>query len=80
MLFILLSFSAWSEYSRYRDAVSEYKRADDKLTVLDEECNDIKQLIRDLKENPRAIERVAREEFGWCREGETIYTFPKSQL
>lgn len=74
-LFILLSFSALSEYNRYCGAVSEYKAVDRKLADLDGECNKIKQLIRDLKENPRAVERVAREDFGWCREGEKIYNF-----
>ncbi len=74
-LFIWLSFSALSEYNRYCAAVVEYKDVDSRLVNLDGECKQIRQRINALKNNPKAVERVAREKFGWCREGEEIYSF-----
>lgn len=73
--FIWLSFSAFSEYDRYRSAVSEYKEVDSELVQIDSECDLINRQISALKTNPRAVERVAREKFGWCREGEEIFSF-----
>jgi cell division protein FtsB len=38
---------------------------------------DLKGAIRDLKEDPDAIERVARREFGLVRPSEYVFVMPK---
>ena len=39
---------------------------------------DLKAEIRDLKEDPAAIERVARREFGLVRPDEYVFVLPKA--
>ena len=75
LLFIWLSFSALTEYNRYCTAVVEYESVDNELVQINGECKQIHQRINALKNNPKAVERVAREKFGWCREGEEVYSF-----
>ncbi len=45
------------------------------LIQQEEEMERLKREITALRTDYRAIERVAREKFGWCREGEKIYHF-----
>jgi len=40
-----------------------------------DECHRLNKLVYDLKNNPNAVEKVAREKFSLCRPGEVIYTY-----
>ncbi len=66
---------AWREYRETRQALDE---ADRRLLQHQSEIHRLKTEIHRLKTDPRAIERVARDKFGWCRPGETVYDFSDS--
>lgn len=36
---------------------------------------ELRQLLYNLKHNPKAVEKVAREKFGLCKKDEIIYTY-----
>jgi len=39
------------------------------------ELHSLQQEVHDLEHNPSATEKVAREKFNYCREGEKIYLY-----
>jgi len=43
---------------------------------LRNEIEDLKRRIGALRDDKRYLERVAREELGWIRDGETIFRVP----
>ena len=60
------------DYRHTKLAISEIERS---LAEQRQEALTLRREITALKEDSKAIERVAREKFGWCREGEKIYHF-----
>lgn len=62
-------------YADYRRASKEEQRLEQQLKDLEIEAQKLEETIHDLQTNPRAVERVAREKFGWCRDDEKIYHF-----
>jgi cell division protein FtsB len=50
------------------------------LAERDRESAEMRQFLHDLQHNPRAVEKVAREKFGLCREGEVIFQFQDDDL
>ena len=69
-LYLLLP--AYADYARTQEAVAELERS---LRQQELEIQDLRRQIGDLRTDRRAVERVAREKFGMCREGEKIYHF-----
>jgi cell division protein FtsB len=63
---------AYGEYLRTRDTLQEMER---KRLDSSAQNDDLRQQIHRLRHDSRAIERVAREKFGYCRQRETIYDF-----
>ena len=62
----------------------EHKRAESKqlqkdIERLQEENLRMTQHIRELKSDPKAIEKEAREQLRYARPGEVIYTVPESR-
>lgn len=62
-------------YAEYRDAKRQQNKLEEQLMHLEYEYERVQEEIHALKNNPRAVERVAREKFGWCRPDEKIYHF-----
>ena len=60
------------ERERLRDTVNDLQR---RVTEQEQETRRLRREISQLRTDPQAIERVAREKFGWCAEGEKIYHF-----
>ena len=64
-------------------AMSNVRELQDQLQVLQErhleQQEEIAQLRRDIDAlrsgNPQAVERIAREKFGYCRPGEEVFHF-----
>lgn len=73
--FIILWFAFIDTYSLWtRYELSQ--RKDDlktKTEQLEAETARLKQQIKDLKNDPALLERIAREEYGMKKEGETVY-------
>lgn len=63
------TYSLWTRYdlSQRKDDLIQ------KTEQLEAETAKLKQQIEDLKNDPALLERIAREEYGMKKEGETIY-------
>ena len=63
------TYSLWTRYdlSQRKDDLKE------KTEQLEAETAKLKQQIEDIKNDPALLERIAREEYGMKKEGETIY-------
>src|ERR1700693_160485 len=62
---------------RTQDGIQKVK---DKIAQLKKKNPALKQAVKDLKTDPRAIEKIAREELILARPGEIIIKIPQSQL
>jgi len=63
---------AYTRYKQTRRTVTELQES---LEAQELEIQRLRQELVALRTDYRAIERVAREKFGLCREGEKIYHF-----
>jgi cell division protein FtsB len=61
---------------RIRDLRAQEARVTTKLGALEAENARLRENVRRLNEDDRYIERVARENQGLVRDGETVYRFP----
>ncbi len=63
------TYSLWTRYelSQRKDELKQ------KTEQLEAETTRLKQQIQDLKNDPALLERIAREEYGMKKEGETVY-------
>ncbi len=64
-------------YTRYNRARATVRELEEKSLQQDLQARELRNKIHDLKTDQNAIERVAREKLGWCREDEKIYHFDK---
>lgn len=66
-------------YLAMRRTQQEIKKVTRDLDRLDKENLELEQEVRDLKTDPRKIEKIARDELGLARPGEVIIKIPRSQ-
>ena len=76
VLALYFLFPAYSEFRRTKGDVSELKQS---LAMQEHEIQRLHREIRSLRTDYRALERVAREKFGLCKDGEKIYHFDDAQ-
>ena len=62
---------------RTQDGIKKVKA---EIEQLNKENAALEQAVKDLKTDPRAIEKIAREELILARPGEIIIKIPQSQL
>ena len=74
-LFVHVTFGA-NGMVVYRAKRAEYKRLQKEIDSLQNENNRYTSQIKDLKTDPRAIEKEAREQLHYTRPGEVIYVAP----
>lgn len=70
-----LGYFLFPIYARHKAAVEKQERLELQIMTLDYECRQLEKEIHALNTNPKAVERVARENMGWCRPDEKIYHF-----
>ena len=63
------TYSLWTRYE-LRQRKGELKA---KTEQLDRETAELKEKIEHLENDPVLLERIAREEYGMKKEGETVY-------
>jgi len=71
---VLLGNNGIVSYQRKR---AEYLELQQQLQRTDEDNRRLSEEIRGLKSDPKAIERVAREQLRYARPGEVIYLLPQ---
>ena len=67
------TYSLWSRYElsrRKENLIEKTAELKKKTKILDEK-------IKNLKNNPQLIEKIAREEYGMRKKGETVYRIKK---
>lgn len=69
---VYLLLPAYADYDQARTTVRELE---DKGLRQELEARQLREDIHALKSDPEAIERIAREKLGWCRDNEKIYHF-----
>lgn len=62
-------------YTDYRNARTKNQQLEQQLLRQELQAHQLRRDIQALKNDPVAIERVAREKLGWCREDEMVYHF-----
>jgi len=67
---------AWGNLNEMKTKVSNLEQ---ELQKKNTQCLELHQEIYDLRNNPHAIEKVARERCKLVKENETIYTYPVKQ-
>jgi len=66
-------------YLAMRRTQEEIQKATKDLDRLNKENVELEQEVKDLKSDPRKIEKIARDELGLARPGEVIIKIPRSQ-
>ncbi len=57
----------------------EHLQLSSEVKELERRNSELEALIKALRDDPEAIERVAREELGYSRPGEDVFLFPPEQ-
>ena len=65
----------YPSYTNYQQAKKDVYNLEQKILEQQKEKETLLAKTYSLKINPRAVERVARDKFGWSRPGEKIYDF-----
>ena len=79
LLFVHDVFGAHG-YLSMRRTQDGIKKVQSEIQTLNKENAALEQAVKDLKTDPRAIEKIAREELILARPGEIIIKIPQSQL
>jgi cell division protein FtsL len=66
-------------YLAMRRTQQEIKKVNADLDQLNKENLQLEQEVRELKTDPRKIEKIARDELGLAKPGEVIIKIPRSQ-
>jgi len=78
ILLILAVVAFYFVLPAFRDYKAARHDLADMRTQIDKQEQEIRRLKREitaLRTDRIAVERIAREKFGWCRDGEKIYHF-----
>ncbi|MDH5676307.1 MAG: septum formation initiator family protein [Myxococcales bacterium] len=62
---------------RYRALRQELSHVRETNADLRRELAELDRRVQGLRDNPEAIERIARDELGMLRDGEVIFQFPR---
>ena len=80
IVIVVVALSAYGTRAVFR--VSELRREMDAmerdLVTLRARTEELTQTVDRLRNDPAYIEKLAREDLGYVREGETVLKFPKS--
>ena len=79
LLFVHDIFGAHG-YLSMRQTQDGIKKVRSEIATLNKENAALQQAVKDLKNDPRAIEKIAREELILAKPGEIIIKIPQSQL
>jgi cell division protein FtsB len=63
----------------YQGKRSEYKKLQTDLQQVEEENQRLSKQVDELRNNPKAIEREAREQLHYTKKGEMVYLLPNQK-
>ncbi len=72
---VMLSFLLFTDYGLLTRLDLELKKIDvaEEIKLERQKTKELKELKETLKSNPIEIERIAREKYGYVRQGEEVY-------
>ncbi|HUO61485.1 MAG TPA: septum formation initiator family protein [Candidatus Acidoferrales bacterium] len=73
---VLFGTNGWMAY---RQKKAEYQQLQREVEQLRKDNESVQQQINSLKSDPKAIERVAREQLRYAKPGEIIYVMPEAR-
>ncbi len=63
----------------YEHKRAQYQQLDQQIQDLQTENTKLSQDVKDLKNDPKAIEKEAREQLRYARPGEVVYVMPEAK-
>lgn len=63
----------------YQGKKAEYREVRTEVDSLQKENDRLNKEVDALRTDPKAVEKAAREEFGYAKPGEVIYLLPRQQ-
>ena len=75
---IIIVFSLlliWPVHLKYRKMKASVDSLNDALEKKTAECVKLNKEVQELESEPKAVEKVAREKFNMCKEGEVILKY-----
>ena len=78
-IFVLSLMWLAPKYREYREARQQQYDLQQTSDRYEVEVRELKQRVNDLENDPRIIERVARENLGYSRPGEHVIIFREQQ-
>lgn len=74
---IVISFAIliWPVYRQYKKHEEKLSSLREQAAIKTAECIRLNKEVHDLQHSPRAVEKVAREKFGLCRDGEIVMKY-----
>ncbi|HEY6944529.1 MAG TPA: septum formation initiator family protein [Candidatus Acidoferrum sp.] len=81
LLFVLVVHDIFGThgYLAMRRTQQEIKKVNADINRLNKENVQLEEDVKDLKSDPRKIEKIARDELGLAKPGEVIIKIPQSQ-
>lgn len=70
---MILSDEGWPRYQRLSQEVTVIKEQNERLR---REVEALSRQVKVLRNDPREVGRIARDELGYLRPGEVVYQFP----
>ncbi|MGH7279002.1 MAG: FtsB family cell division protein [Candidatus Rokuibacteriota bacterium] len=64
---------------RVQSLLQELETMEQEMATLRAQTQTLSETVDKLRHDPAYIEKLAREDLGWVREGETVLKFPSSQ-
>ena len=64
---------------RVRAMHGEIRRLESEITTLRAQTDQLAATVHKLRHDPAYIEKLAREDFGYVREGDTVLKFPPTK-
>lgn len=76
---ILLSAIAliWPVHKAHERMKNNVQALNEDLAMKSAECAKLNKSVHDLDSDPKTVEKVAREKFGLCKDGELIMKYEK---
>lgn len=84
IIFIVIVFSLiliWPVHRKHSIMARKVESLEKEFEAKNAQCASLNKEVKDLESNPKAVEKVAREKFNLCKEGEVIlkYKEPKKK-
>jgi cell division protein FtsB len=78
-LFLILMHDVFGSHGllAMRRTQTQIKQLRGEIDRLNQENNDLNKRVQALRTDPKAVERIAREEMGLARPGEMIFKLPE---